>query len=146
MVRLSHFPRPAPWADAFTVAYNAFARYGQNNKQWCGNHRLNYKALSRAMSIRKQLKKYMERFRIPIVSCEGDAVRLRKCLVSGYFKVSKLPALREFLYAIWNLKRRLYRTRPRCCQTERTARLGKTRLCMCILHRSCSLVNHPQVG
>ncbi|KIR58628.1 ATP-dependent RNA helicase DDX35 [Cryptococcus bacillisporus CA1873] len=67
-------------------AYNAFARYGQNNKQWCGNHRLNYKALSRAMSIRKQLKKYMERFRIPIVSCEGDAVRLRKCLVSGYFK------------------------------------------------------------
>ncbi|OWZ35392.1 ATP-dependent RNA helicase DDX35 [Cryptococcus neoformans AD2-60a] len=67
-------------------AYNAFARYGQNNKQWCGNHRLNYKALSRAMSIRKQLKKYMERFKIPIVSCEGDAVRLRKCLVSGYFK------------------------------------------------------------
>jgi hypothetical protein len=39
------------------------------------------------MSIRKQLKKYLERFGIPAVSCEGDAVRLRKCLVSGYFKV-----------------------------------------------------------
>lgn len=41
----------------------------------------------RAVSIRKQLKKYLERFGLPIVSCEGDAIRLRKCLVSGYFKV-----------------------------------------------------------
>lgn len=62
-------------------------RYGQKDKSWCGNHRINYKALSRAVSIRKQLRKYLERFNIPIVSCEGDAVRLRKCLVSGYFKV-----------------------------------------------------------
>lgn len=69
-----------------TTAYNAFVRYGQKDKQWCGNHRLNFKALSRAVSIRKQLKKYLERFGIPSISCEGDAVRLRKCLVSGYFK------------------------------------------------------------
>lgn len=143
---MSHFSLPVPWADTFTVAYNAFARYGQNNKQWCGNHRLNYKALSRAMSIRKQLKKYMERFRIPIVSCEGDAIRLRKCLVSGYFKVSKFPGLRRFLYVIRNLKRWLYRTRPRWCQTGHTDQLVKTHLYMSILHRSCSLVNLPQVG
>ena len=70
------------------LAYNAFIRYGQRDKQWCGNHRINQKALLRAVSIRKQLKKYLDRFGIPIVSCEGDAVRLRKCLVSGYFKVS----------------------------------------------------------
>jgi ATP-dependent RNA helicase DDX35 len=69
------------------LAYNAFVRNGQRDKQWCGNHRINHKALLRAVSIRKQLKKYLERFGIPIVSCEGDAVRLRKCLVSGYFKV-----------------------------------------------------------
>ncbi|RSH91219.1 hypothetical protein EHS25_009518 [Saitozyma podzolica] len=67
-------------------AYNAFIRFGQNDKSWCGNHRINHKALSRAVSIRKQLKKYLDRFGIPVVSCEGDAVRLRKCLVSGYFK------------------------------------------------------------
>ncbi|KAK8869932.1 hypothetical protein IAR55_000500 [Kwoniella newhampshirensis] len=67
-------------------AYNAFARYGTKDKQWCGNHRINFKAVSRAASIRKQLKKYLDRFEIPVVSCEGDAVRLRKCLVSGYFK------------------------------------------------------------
>lgn len=71
-------------------AYNAFIRNGQRDKQWCGNHRINHKALLRAVSIRKQLKKYLERFGIPIVSCEGDAVRLRKCLVSGYFKVCLL--------------------------------------------------------
>lgn len=39
------------------------------------------------MSIRKQLKKYLDRFGIPAMSCEGDAKRLRRCLVTGYFKV-----------------------------------------------------------
>lgn len=67
-------------------AYNAFIKHGHRDKSWCGNHRINFKALSRAVAIRKQLKKYLERFSIPIVSCDGDAVRLRKCLVSGYFK------------------------------------------------------------
>jgi hypothetical protein len=62
-------------------------RYGQKDKQWCGNHRINHKALLRAMSIRKQLKKYLDRFGIKVVSCEGDGTRLRRCLVSGYFKV-----------------------------------------------------------
>lgn len=63
-------------------------KYGQRDKSWCGQRRLNYRALQRAQSIRKQLKKYLERFGIKSVSCEGDHVRLRKCLVSGYFKVS----------------------------------------------------------
>lgn len=67
-------------------AYNAFIKYGNRDKSWCGNHRINYKALSRAVSIRKQLKKYMERFSIPMVSCDGDSVTVRKCLVTGYFK------------------------------------------------------------
>lgn len=43
--------------------------------------------MSRAVSIRKQLERYLERFKVPVVSCEDDSVRLRKCLVSGYFKV-----------------------------------------------------------
>jgi hypothetical protein len=42
--------------------------------------------MSRAVSIRAQLKKYMQRFNLPIESCEGDAKRLRKCLVSGYWR------------------------------------------------------------
>jgi ATP-dependent RNA helicase DDX35 len=42
--------------------------------------------MSRAVSIRAQLKKYMQRFGLPLESCEGDAKRLRRCLVSGYWR------------------------------------------------------------
>ncbi|KAG8986429.1 hypothetical protein FRB90_004001 [Tulasnella sp. 427] len=67
-------------------AYNAFIRYGSSSS-WCRQHALNFRALSRAVSIRSQLKKYMQRFGLtPLQSCEGDAKRLRKCLVSGFWK------------------------------------------------------------
>ncbi|KAG9122768.1 hypothetical protein FRC07_000710 [Ceratobasidium sp. 392] len=66
-------------------AYNAFTRYGRS-ASWCRSHALNFRALSRAVSIRAQLKKYMTRFGLPLDSCEGDAVRLRQCLVSGYWR------------------------------------------------------------
>jgi len=42
--------------------------------------------MSRAVSIRAQLKKYMTRFSLPLESCEGDSKRLRKCLVGGYWR------------------------------------------------------------
>lgn len=42
--------------------------------------------MSRAVSIRAQLKKYMQRFGLPLESCEGDGRRLRECLVSGYWR------------------------------------------------------------
>ena len=67
------------------VVYNAFTRYGKSSS-WCKAHSLSFRALSRAVSIRSQLKKYMQRFSLPIESCEGDAKRLRQCLVSGYWK------------------------------------------------------------
>lgn len=44
--------------------------------------------MSRAVSVRSQLKKYMHRFNLPIESCEGDARRLRQCLVTGYWQNS----------------------------------------------------------
>ncbi|TEB36084.1 P-loop containing nucleoside triphosphate hydrolase protein [Coprinellus micaceus] len=68
-------------------AYNAFVRYGQS-LSWCKSHALSFRAMSRAVSIRSQLKKYMHRFQLPIKSCEGDAKRLRQCLVSGYWRHS----------------------------------------------------------
>ncbi|EGN98808.1 hypothetical protein SERLA73DRAFT_54848 [Serpula lacrymans var. lacrymans S7.3] len=61
-------------------AYNAFKRYGQSSS-WCKSHALSFRAMSRAVSIRSQLKKYMVRFGLPIESCEGDAKRLRQCLI-----------------------------------------------------------------
>ncbi|KAF9228541.1 P-loop containing nucleoside triphosphate hydrolase protein [Gyrodon lividus] len=65
--------------------YNAFTRYGRSSS-WCKAHALNFRAMSRALSIRSQLKKYMMRFDLPTQSCEGDAKRLRQCLVSGYWR------------------------------------------------------------
>lgn len=77
--------------DALTLlnVFNAFVhpRVGKQSARWCGTHRLNFKALSRAVAIRAQLQRYMVRFGVdPHVSCEGDAKRLRRCLVSGFFK------------------------------------------------------------
>ncbi|KIJ47273.1 hypothetical protein M422DRAFT_164154 [Sphaerobolus stellatus SS14] len=66
-------------------AYNAFVRYGKGSS-WCKSHALSFRAMSRAVSIRAQLKKYMQRFNLPLQSCEGDAKRLRQCLVSGYWR------------------------------------------------------------
>ncbi|KAJ7109093.1 P-loop containing nucleoside triphosphate hydrolase protein [Mycena epipterygia] len=67
-------------------AYNAFTRYGRSSG-WCSkSHALSFRAMSRAVSIRSQLKKYMQRFNLPTESCEGDAKRLRRCLVSGYWR------------------------------------------------------------
>ncbi|KAJ8475122.1 hypothetical protein ONZ51_g6754 [Trametes cubensis] len=66
-------------------AYNAFTRYGRSSS-WCKAHALSFRAMSRAVSIRSQLKKYMQRFGLPLDSCEGDAKRLRKCLVTGYWR------------------------------------------------------------
>lgn len=66
-------------------AYNAFTRYGRSSG-WCKSHALSFRAMSRAVSIRSQLKKYMQRFHLPLESCEGDAKRLRRCLVSGYWR------------------------------------------------------------
>jgi HrpA-like RNA helicase len=41
--------------------------------------------MQRARAIRRQLLKYFERFSIPLVSCEEDTVKVRKCLLAGYF-------------------------------------------------------------
>ncbi|KAK7023803.1 P-loop containing nucleoside triphosphate hydrolase protein [Favolaschia claudopus] len=66
-------------------AYNAFTKYGRSSG-WCKSHALSFRAMSRAVSIRSQLKKYMQRFNLPTESCEGDAKRLRRCLVTGYWR------------------------------------------------------------
>ncbi|KAF8197384.1 P-loop containing nucleoside triphosphate hydrolase protein [Pholiota molesta] len=73
--------------DHFTLlnAYNAFTRYGRSSG-WCKSHALSFRAMSRAVSIRSQLKKYMQRFNLPVESCEGDSKRLARCLVSGYWR------------------------------------------------------------
>ncbi|GBB97167.1 hypothetical protein RclHR1_02930016 [Rhizophagus clarus] len=65
--------------------FKAFITRGKKSARWCHQRYLNFRALSRALSIREQLKKYLERFDVPIESCGNDTVKIRKCLVSGYF-------------------------------------------------------------
>ncbi|KAJ3117359.1 ATPdependent RNA helicase [Physocladia obscura] len=66
------------------VIYNAFIKNKQS-PQWCAKRFVNYKALVRAVTVRKQLEKYIQKFGVTIRSCRGDSVAVRKAIVSGYF-------------------------------------------------------------
>ncbi|KAK4547292.1 hypothetical protein LTR36_000947 [Oleoguttula mirabilis] len=76
--------------------YQAFVTKGRKDAKWCQQHYLNFKSMSRAVSIRNQLRRYLERFGIDVSeSLTGPDVlragglpmqeRIRRCLTSGYF-------------------------------------------------------------
>ncbi|KAI0518207.1 P-loop containing nucleoside triphosphate hydrolase protein [Xylaria bambusicola] len=70
--------------------YQAFVTKGKKESRFCHDNYLNFKALSRAVSIRGQLKRYLERFGISVdeslkVSREGRPDQIRRCLTAGYF-------------------------------------------------------------
>ncbi|PIB00833.1 putative ATP-dependent RNA helicase DHX35 [Cercospora beticola] len=76
--------------------YQAFVTKGKKESRWCQQHYLNFKALTRAVSIRNQLRRYLERFGIDVTeSLSGDGVirvggrskeeSIRRCLASGFF-------------------------------------------------------------
>lgn len=76
--------------------YQSFVTKGKKEAKWCQQHYLNYKSLTRAVSIRNQLRRYLERFGIDVseslsnkevlkVGGQPMAERIRRCLTSGYF-------------------------------------------------------------
>ncbi|KAL8739023.1 MAG: hypothetical protein Q9181_000305 [Wetmoreana brouardii] len=71
--------------------YQAFVTKGKKETKWCRDNYLNFKSMSRAVSIRAQLKRYIERFGIKIDESltseknQGHMVQIRKCLTAGYF-------------------------------------------------------------
>ena len=69
--------------------YNAFVnpRVGRQSSKWCSQHKVNFRALSRAVNIRSQLERSLSRYGIKNggESCQGDSARLRRCLTTGYF-------------------------------------------------------------
>ncbi|KAI1438652.1 P-loop containing nucleoside triphosphate hydrolase protein [Xylaria sp. CBS 124048] len=70
--------------------YQAFVTKGKGESRFCAENHLNFKALTQAVSIRGQLKRYLERFGINVdeslnASREGRAERVRRCLTVGYF-------------------------------------------------------------
>ncbi|KAL2265405.1 hypothetical protein VTJ83DRAFT_6505 [Remersonia thermophila] len=82
-------------------AYQAFATRGRKEARFCQENLLNFKAMARAVSIRAQLKRYLERFGIPVDDAEtrgssstatatapgsqSKAEQIRRCLTAGYF-------------------------------------------------------------
>ncbi|KAH8155842.1 uncharacterized protein LAJ45_00854 [Morchella importuna] len=70
--------------------YQAFTTKGGQKSSWCRDHYLNFKSLSRAVSIRAQLKKYLERFTVDVErersrSQTATGESIRRCLTTGYF-------------------------------------------------------------
>lgn len=76
-------------------AYSAFVTKGKKEARFCHENHINYKTMTQAVSIRAQLKRYLERFGIDtsesLASHQGEselklkAENIRRCLTSGYF-------------------------------------------------------------
>ncbi|KAK9782932.1 putative P-loop containing nucleoside triphosphate hydrolase protein [Seiridium cardinale] len=70
--------------------YQTFITRGKKEAKFCYENQLNFKAMSRAVSIRAQLKRYLERFGITIdetikASATSKGEQIRRCLTAGYF-------------------------------------------------------------
>ncbi|KAF4077859.1 hypothetical protein AMELA_G00192850 [Ameiurus melas] len=64
--------------------YEAFVKH-QKSSQWCQEHFLNYKGLLRAVTVREQLRRLLNKFKVPRTSSEGDPDVILRCIVSGFF-------------------------------------------------------------
>lgn len=75
--------------------YQAFITKGKKDAKWCRDNRLNYRSLQRAVSVRAQLKRYLERFGMMTEESlssshwQADPSRqaelIQRCLTTGYF-------------------------------------------------------------
>lgn len=76
--------------------YQAFVTKGKKEPKWCRDNLLNYRSLQRAVSIRAQLKRYLERFGIQMDESlssssyrQADLSRkpeqIQRCLTTGFF-------------------------------------------------------------
>jgi ATP-dependent RNA helicase DDX35 len=75
--------------------YQAYVSKGRKDAKWCRDHHLNNKSMVRAVSIRTQLKRYLERLGVEVdeslvtngsrTSDASKAEQIRKCLTAGYF-------------------------------------------------------------
>ncbi|KIW98377.1 uncharacterized protein Z519_00037 [Cladophialophora bantiana CBS 173.52] len=75
--------------------YQAFITNGKREARWCHEHHLNFKSMQRAVSIRNQLRRYLERLGVKVDDSQSattlntqqkdKATNILKCLVTGYF-------------------------------------------------------------
>lgn len=74
--------------------YQAFVTRGKKESKWCRENYLNFKSMTRAVSVRAQLKRYLERYGINVeesLSANGKqeapnkGEQIRRCLTTGFF-------------------------------------------------------------
>lgn len=75
--------------------YQAFVTKGKKEPRWCRDNLLNFKSMSKAVSVRNQLRRYLERFGIDVEESLAKQSRdanpapksesIRKCLTTGFF-------------------------------------------------------------
>ncbi|KAH8899540.1 P-loop containing nucleoside triphosphate hydrolase protein [Thozetella sp. PMI_491] len=72
--------------------YQTFVTKGRKEARFCRDNLLNFKSMTRAVSIRGQLKRYLERFGLPVDESlatsstqNNKAEQIRRCLTTGYF-------------------------------------------------------------
>ncbi|KAL0260662.1 hypothetical protein SLS55_004352 [Diplodia seriata] len=76
--------------------YHAFVTKGKKDAKWCRDNYLNFKSMARALSIRNQLRRYLDRLGINVeeslsssavlrVGGPDKAEQIRRCLTAGFF-------------------------------------------------------------
>jgi ATP-dependent RNA helicase DDX35 len=81
-------------------AYLAFVTKGKNQAKFCHDNNLNFKSMSKAVSVRAQLKRYLEQLGVVVDESPATSVpaagrddktkrdkaeQIRRCLTTGYF-------------------------------------------------------------
>ncbi|EXJ86362.1 hypothetical protein A1O3_03313 [Capronia epimyces CBS 606.96] len=81
--------------------YQAFVAQGKKEARWCHDHHLNFKSMQRAVSVRNQLRRYLERLGVKVQESlstskpphlstvqptnTDKSTHILQCLVTGYF-------------------------------------------------------------
>ena len=65
---------------------NVFEMFKRNHSsQWCQDNFIHYRALKRAEDVKKQIITIMERYNLPIKSCQKNLNKVRKSITAGFF-------------------------------------------------------------
>jgi ATP-dependent RNA helicase DDX35 len=70
--------------------YSAFTTKGRKDARWCRDNHLNFKSMQKAVSVRAQLRRYLEKFDIKVpetvvATASASAEQICRCLTAGYF-------------------------------------------------------------
>ncbi|KAH9312164.1 hypothetical protein KI387_027199, partial [Taxus chinensis] len=70
--------------DTNAIEYKDSA-LNKNIQKWCVSNFVNGRSFKHAISIHRQLQGYVQKMGLPIISCEEDWTRFRRCLCASFF-------------------------------------------------------------